>query len=1099
MNKLFTTIVLFALAQAGFSQIVATTNNNGNQLSQILAGNGVTITNVVMNCPNGAAGTFTCNNCNLGMTNGIVLTTGSDTMITGPNNSGSEGWDNVAAGDPSLNSLAGASTKDACSLEFDMNVLSDSVEFRYVFASEEYPEWVNSGYNDAFAFFISGPGIAGQQNIALVPGTNIPVTIDNVNSGSYSQYYNNNGDGYTAPYNNSNYYIQYDGFTKVLTAKRKGLQACQTYHLKLVIADAGDGIYDSGVFLEANSLTSNYVSVDSAETDEPNITNAMEGCVQGKINFRLQTPINQPTVVHYGIGGTATNGVDYTTIADSIIIPAGDSIVTLHINPIVDGLAEGTERVVISLYAACSNLPYDSAVLTIMDPFGVDAGNGMTICAGDHAQLNATGLGLISWNNASTLNNASILNPTASPSVTTTYTVTADVGVCVTTDTVTVTVISAPFTVNAGPDAANCSAINAQLNATVTGNPVNGQAFTYSWTPTSGLSSASIANPVATPLSSTTYVVAVSSGNCTARDTVSVALGNLSISTSSTNETCYGYHNGTANVIASGAGNYTYLWSNNANAQQATGLAGGTYTVTVSDISGCSATGSATVGSTTPIHFSNPTVTAIKCNGGNDGAITINAAGGAGSINLAWNGGVNGNTATGLSAGVAYTVTATDANMCTADTTIVLAEPAAVTVSLQSTNVTCNPGGTGTNITPNAGHDGTANANAAGGTGAYTYIWNTTTADVTPAIAGLTAGSYAVTVADANNCTASGTTTITEPQPMSVTASSMAPLCYNSANGTINANCEGGNGSFMYSLSFNNSVVQSNNMGAFASLVAGDYVISVSDARGCTKVANINLPQPNADEFQIVTTPVSCYGFTNGTIVVTPVSILNQPYLYSVDNGGNQQLNEFYNLAAGAHNLHIVNNNGCATDTTVMIASPAAAELSIIPGDTAIELGSSIQLNTSLSAFAMSDSVQYSWSPNAGLSCTDCANPTVNSFEENNEYKLTVTYNGVCKVEATAKVTVAGNPAPFIPNAFSPNGDGNNDVFMVFGKNLVSVDMKIFNRWGELVFSSDNQFNGWDGTYKGELQNTNVFVYQVSATFLDGRTFDSKGTVTLIR
>jgi gliding motility-associated-like protein len=70
---------------------------------------------------------------------------------------------------------------------------------------------------------------------------------------------------------------------------------------------------------------------------------------------------------------------------------------------------------------------------------------------------------------------------------------------------------------------------------------------------------------------------------------------------------------------------------------------------------------------------------------------------------------------------------------------------------------------------------------------------------------------------------------------------------------------------------------------------------------------------------------------------------------------------------------------------------------------------------------------------------------------------------------------------------------------MVFGKNLVSVDMKIFNRWGELVFSSNNQFNGWDGTYKGELQNTNVFVYQVSATFLDGRTFDSKGTVTLIR
>ncbi len=1099
MNKLFTTIVLFALIQSGFAQIVATTNNNGNQLSQILAGNGVIISNVVMNCPNGAAGTFTCNNCNLGMTNGIVLTTGSDTMVTGPNNTGSEGWDNLAAGDPSLNSLAGASTKDACALEFDMNVLSDSVEFRYVFASEEYPEWVNSGYNDAFAFFISGPGIVGQQNIALIPGTNIPVTIDNVNSGSYSQYYTNNGDGYTAPFNNSNYYIQYDGFTKVLTAKKKGLQACQTYHLKLVIADAGDGIYDSGVFLEANSLTSNYVSVDSAETNEPNITNAMEGCVQGKINFRLQRPINQPTVVHYGIGGNAVNGVDYTAIADSITIPAGDTLVTLFINPITDGIAEGTERVVISLYAACSNLPYDSAVLTIIDPFGVDAGNGMTICAGDQAQLNATGLGVISWSNGNTLSDASILNPYATPTVTTTYTVTADVGVCVTTDTVTVNVISAPFTVSAGPDAASCSSINAQLNAVVTGSTVNGQPFTYSWTPTNDLTNPAIANPVASPLTNTTYVVEVTSGNCRAKDTVTVSLGNLSISTNSTNETCYGSANGTASVTANGAGNYTYLWSNGAATQQATGLAGGTYNVTVSDASGCSATGSATVASTTPIFFSNPTTSPVKCNGGTDGSITINAAGGAGNINLVWNIGGTGTTATGLAAGVAYTVTATDANMCTADTTMILTEPAPVTVALQSTNVTCNPGGTGTSITPNAGRDGSANATANGGTGVYTYIWNTTTADVTPAISGLVAGTYAVTVADANNCTAAASTTISEPQPMSVTAQSLAPLCYNGATGTINADCQGGSGSFMYTLGFNNAAIQSNNMGDFSNLLAGDYVISVTDARGCTKVANINLPQPPTDEFVIATTPVSCVGFTNGTVVITPLTTLNQPYLFSVDNGGNQQFNEFYNLTAGTHNLHIVNNNGCTTDTMFVIAEPAAAVLEIIPGDTSIELGGSIQLNTSLSAFAMSDSVVYSWSPNAGLSCTDCANPTVNSFEENNEYTLTVTYNGVCKVEATAKVNVAGNPAPFIPNAFTPNGDGNNDVFMVFGKNIATVDMQIFNRWGELVFSSNNQYNGWDGTFKGELQNTNVFVYQVTATFLDGRTFDSKGTVTLIR
>ncbi|HLP20478.1 MAG TPA: choice-of-anchor L domain-containing protein, partial [Chitinophagales bacterium] len=491
MNKLFTTFLLtLLLSQAAIAQISATTNNNGSQLSQILAGNGVTISNVTMNCPNGAAGTFTCNNCNLGMTEGIVLTTGSDTMITGPNNSGSEGWDNLASGDPSLNTLAGATTKDACALEFDMKVLSDSVEFRYVFGSEEYTEWVNSGYNDAFAFFISGPGITGQQNIALIPGTTTPVTIDNVNDNSYSQYYVDNGDGYTAPYNNNNTYIQYDGFTKVLTAKRKGLQPCQTYHLKLVIADAGDGIYDSGVFLEANSLTSNYVSIDSAETDEPNTTNAMEGCVRGKVNFRLQKPINQASVVHFGIGGSAINGVDYTAIADSIIIPAGDTIVSLFINPISDGIVEGTERIVISLFTACDALPYDSAVLLLIDSFGVDAGLGMTICAGDQAQLNALGLGLVNWNNASSLSSASILNPIATPTATTTYTVTADLGVCQSSDTVTITVISAPFSVSAGPDVASCSSTSMQLNAVVTGSTVNGNPFTYNWTPANTLSAA---------------------------------------------------------------------------------------------------------------------------------------------------------------------------------------------------------------------------------------------------------------------------------------------------------------------------------------------------------------------------------------------------------------------------------------------------------------------------------------------------------------------------------------------------------------------------------------------------------------------------------
>lgn len=1100
MNKLITTLALLLSLQCTFAQLTATSNSNGNQLAQILGGNGVVITNVVMNCPNGAAGTFTSVGTNLGMQQGIVLTTGSSILVSGPNDVGSDGLDNLAAGIPALNTLAGATTHDGCSLEFDMNVQTDSVEFRYVFGSEEYLEWVNSGYNDAFAFFISGPGIGGQQNIALVPGTNTPVTIDNVNTGSYSQYYVDNGDGYTPPFNASASYIQYDGFTTVLTAKRKNLQPCQTYHLKLVIADAGDGIYDSGVFLEANSLTSNYVSIDTAETNVPNVQNAMEGCVQGIINFRLQNPVPYPTTVNYTITGSATNGADYNNIPTSIVIPAGDTVVSLFINPISDNLVEGTETVVISLFAACSNLPYDSAVLLLIDSFGVDAGVGMNVCTGDQAQLNASGLGLFAWTPAATLNNASTLSPIASPLTTTTYTVVADLGVCHSSDTVTVTVIAPPFSVSAGPDASSCTTQNIQLNAVVTGNMVNGNAFTYNWSPAATLSATNIANPVASPTVTTSYVVQVASGNCKMSDTISVTLGSLNVNATSTNETCFGANNGTASVTANGTLPYVYQWSNSAATQNVSGLTGGNYSVIVTDNSGCSASASVTVASTTPIYFSTPAITNVKCFGGNDGSIDITAAGGAGNITYLWNIGGTGTTATGLTAN-SYTVSATDANGCVADTTMILAAPAQMNLILISTNITCNPGGAGTSITPNAGQDGTASASATGGTLPYTFLWNTATADVTPGINNLVAGNYAVVVTDANNCSASAAATLTEPQPMSVTASSMAPLCFNTTNGTVTANCTGGTASYVFTLGFNGSVVQTNNNGAFASLAAGDYVISVSDANNCVKIANLNLPVPPADEFQFSTTPVSCFGagYNDGTIIITPISILNQPYLYALDGMGNQQLNEFTNVSGGAHQLHIINNNGCTTDTTIMVAQPAEATLEIVPGDTTIELGGSIQLNTSFAPYSASSIVSYTWSPNEGLTCVDCANPTVNSYSKNNDYTLTVTYNGHCTVTATAKVNVAGHPEPFVPNAFTPNGDGNNDVFMVFGEGIRSVDLKVFNRWGEKVYESNNQFDGWDGTYKGAIQNTNVFVYEVTATYLDGKKMDKKGTVTLVR
>jgi gliding motility-associated-like protein len=751
----------------------------------------------------------------------------------------------------------------------------------------------------------------------------------------------------------------------------------------------------------------------------------------------------------------------------------------------------------------CNNQAYDSIMVIISDSANLtlSAGADQTICAGDQATLNATGAGFINWTAANALNITSSTSAIATPATTTTYKVTSQVGTCSLQDFITVNVTSAPFSVNAGTDITACAGATAQLNATVNGNPINGNAFTYSWTG-AGLSATNVANPSVQATGSTNYIVQVASGNCRATDTVAVSLGNgnLSASATSTAETCHGYNNGTATVTANGGSSFIYRWSNNATTQNVTSLAGGSYQVTVTDNSGCTASAAVSVASTNPIYFSTPAISPVKCNGGADGLANITAAGGNGNFTYMWNNGSNSATTTNLEANKAYTISATDANGCVADTTIMLAAPAQFMASIAATNVSCGLGGAGNTITVNAGKDGAATANAIGGKAPFSYRWNTATADVTATIANLTAGTYQVTIADANNCTAVGTANLTQPEAMSITAASLAPTCGNSANGTITANCTGGTGTHNFSLNFNNTVLQANNSGAFNNLAAGDYVISVSDENNCVKTANLNLANATADAFTINTTPVSCNGAANGSITVIPVNVLNQPYQYTLNNGTAQDLNEFYNVAGGAQHLHITSNTGCVTDTTVVIAEPAAAVLEIVPSSTVVELGGTVELNTTFSSFNTDSAVTYTWAPSEGLTCVDCANPVVNSYSQSNEYTLTVTYNGNCKAVASTKVEVTGNNvAPFVPNAFTPNGDGMNDVFMVFGEGISKVNMQIFNRWGEKVFESASQTSGWDGTYKGELQNTGVFVYQITAVYLDGRTVDTNGTITLLR
>ena len=214
------------------------------------------IENVTFTGSQGSVGFFEGSECNVGLNAGILMSSGNIETAIGPNDLGGAGDNLQQNGDSDLTIASLSDTYDACVLEIDIVPFVDSLVFHYVFGSEEYLEFVDNGYNDIFAFFVSGPGYDENTNIALIPNTNIPVSIDNVNEGNNSQYYINNGNGTSTPQNIDDTFIQYDGITTPLTAVMH-VEVGETYHIKLAVADAGDGILDSGVFLSVESLGGN--------------------------------------------------------------------------------------------------------------------------------------------------------------------------------------------------------------------------------------------------------------------------------------------------------------------------------------------------------------------------------------------------------------------------------------------------------------------------------------------------------------------------------------------------------------------------------------------------------------------------------------------------------------------------------------------------------------------------------------------------------------------------------------------------------------------------------------------------------------------------
>ncbi len=397
-----------------------------------ICGQGVVYTNVTYTGANNASGIFENGiNCGLSIENGVILTSGKASNAVGgdPNNPGTNngngtGTNQNRAGDPDLNAIAGGNTHDACILEFDFIPQSDTIQLNFVFASDEYPEYIYS-INDIFAFFISGPNPAGgdynKLNIALIPETDAEVSIDSVNNGCYPEdgcnparnpshpdffvtnYYTNSG---------SSFSVEYDGFTVPITAYAH-VVPCQTYHIKFTIADEQDHAYDSGVFLEGNSFYSPSVTIEPQYTTPLDSNFAVEGCSVSNVVFSLPQASSDTTWIPLGtIYGTATNGVDYLAVDNPRMILPGDLKDTMVVNPIYDQDFEGIETMIFEYDNNPCTVDPEVFIVKIADFIEANLPTDTTACDGVPITLDC-GMDYMDflWNTGETSRTITVLNP----------------------------------------------------------------------------------------------------------------------------------------------------------------------------------------------------------------------------------------------------------------------------------------------------------------------------------------------------------------------------------------------------------------------------------------------------------------------------------------------------------------------------------------------------------------------------------------------------------------------------------------------------------------------------------------------------------------
>ena len=561
-------------------------------------------------------------------------------------------------------------------------------------------------------------------------------------------------------------------------------------------------------------------------------------------------------------------------------------------------------------------------------------------------------------------------------------------------------------------------------------------------------------------------------------------------------------------VPTGGTPPYSFEWSNGMTSPNVlTGLVANEYQLTITDSQDCVSEIFNIVVADPPsiiANFTNQVDTSCPDDTTCDGQLTATAFysdGTSGDFNFQWASGENtntGNISTAVQLCEGPQSVVINDGVCGIDTSFTINAPEQINANTDISPASCN-----------GDMDGSITITPSGGTAPYSFLW-IATGDMTNSISNLGAGDYSVVIIDANNCTLTQNLEVVEPDILTLTIDASQTTdfvtCAGDMDGVISVIANGGNTApdNPYSFSWDNSSTQS----IITNLDAGTYSVSVTDFKNCMAELSFSILEPPAIEFTInpIVAPL-CFGDATEISIDTVTGGAGNPfeeYTFMIDNNGlNFPVLQAATVFAGDHLVTVEDINGCTEEQSVSILAPAQINIDL-PASIVVELGdSTVQLNPVITP---SGNYTYLWTPADFLSSDTIRNPYV--FPANSlDYNLTIINEFGCTASESIFVELDANRNVYIPNIFSPNGDGYNDKFEIFTctgvKQISSV--RLFDRWGGILYEGNDIAPSclgvklWDGQKKGKTLPAGVYVYMIEVEFLDNVVLTYRGDVTILR